>query len=86
MEYTEACKLAYEYYYEAKGVYGLSQAKDLGKKWIFYSVDQTPLFGGFNISVDKATGEIQPFRLPSEENFALLKSAVILSVPDEFQH
>lgn len=85
LDYIEACKIAYEYYKEAWGVNGFSEIKDLGSKWLFYPKVETPFFGGGFVTIEKKGGEIDLFKLPSDENFKLLKNAISIDVPCEYK-
>ncbi len=83
MNLKEACDKAKEYYSKEWGCSDLSEIKDLGDKWLFFPTDETKAFGNFHITVDKATGEVEPFILPLKENFDRLKKAVVVQKPNE---
>lgn len=85
MDFIQASRIAYEYYKECWDTEGLRGAKDLGEKWIFYPDTSEPFFGDSHITVSKNEGEIELFILPDKENFALLKKAVDVEIPKEFQ-
>ena len=76
MELIEACSLAKAYYLQEWECSELSEIKDLGEKWLFYPDNEKDAFGRFHITVSKSDGKIEPFFLPSKENFELLKNAI----------
>ena len=84
MDFTQACRIAYEYYKECWDAEGLSKVKDVGEKWVFYPNVDGSFFGNHHISIQKSDGEIKPFVLPNKQNFELLKRAVDVEIPKEF--
>ena len=70
-----------EQYYQDKGNMVITKALDAGKVWIFYGgKDERIEIGGAGIKIEKENGRISNFILPSLENFALLKDAVVIDV------
>lgn len=85
MDFIQACRIAYVYYKECWEIEGLSEAKDLGEKWLFYPKTSQPFFGNSHITVSKGQGQVKQFMLPDQENFALLKTALDVDLPEEFK-
>lgn len=84
LKYEEACKVAYDYY-AARGKNGLCEVNDLGDAWLFAGGDpKKPEVGGYSITINKDTGNIEPFFLPDKANFKRLDKAIPLVVPDEY--
>lgn len=86
MTYIEGCERAFDYFYRSEGINGIAKALDGKNVWIFYpgKADEITI-GGIGICMDKTTGEISDFILPSLENFAILETAVPLDVPNQFK-
>ncbi len=63
-------------YFSSKGEHSLTKIYESDNAWIVYAgkADQVR-FGNMGISIDKESGEISNFILPSRENFAILKKA-----------
>lgn len=75
IDFNRAIEIARGYYRE-KGQLELTKIYEAEKIWVVYAgkKDQ-PRFGGNGISIDKETGEICSFILPSRTNFEILKKA-----------
>ncbi len=86
MTYIEGCERASDYFRRIEGINGIAKALDGKNVWIFYpgKADEITI-GGIGICMDKTTGEISDFILPSLENFAILETAVPLDVPNQFK-
>ena len=85
IEFNDACKIALDYYKFACNATGLSEAKDLGDKWLFYQNGNDIKFGESNITVIKKDGNIERFNLPNKDNFKLLENAKTIDIPSEFR-
>ena len=84
--FEKGCKIAFDHY-KKHGKNGLCEANDLGDSWLFAAGDPEAVEdGGYSITVDKATGKIEPFILPNMENFRRLEKAVQMTVPDEYAY
>lgn len=81
--YHEACAVAFGYFQAEEGVVGLAAAMEVDRAWIFYggSAETANEIGIQGILVDKATGVVSDFILPSEENFALLDASQKVDIP-----
>ena len=75
IDFDNAIRIAKEYYCK-KGELELTKIYEAEKEWIVYAgkKDQ-PKFGNAGISIDKESGDIKSFILPSRENFEILKNA-----------
>ena len=78
VDFQNAIGIAKKYYAE-KGLEELTKVYDADKVWIVYAgqTDQ-PKFGNSGIAIDKQTGEISRFILPSRTNFEILKNATLI--------
>ena len=75
MVIDSALTIASEYYKE-HGNLSISKVYETESSWIiFASKNGMTRFGSNGISIDKSTGNISSFRLPSRENFAILEAA-----------
>lgn len=78
IDFHGAIELAKKYYAE-KDLDELTKVYDAEKIWVvFAGKKDQPKFGSSGIAIDKGTGEINSFILPSRENFEILKSAVLI--------
>lgn len=82
IDIIKACKLALEYYKENTDKTALSKVYDHKDMWIIYARSDKIEYGGYGISINKNTGEIRMFTLPSQENFAILKDSVLVDIPN----
>lgn len=65
-------------YFKEKGDSGLTKIYEAENIWIVYAGKKGQVrYGNTGISIDKATGQINRFVLPSRENFDILKSATL---------
>lgn len=80
IDFHIAVEIARKYYAE-KGQQELTKVYDTKKIWIVYAgkKDQ-PKFGNAGIAIDKETGEISRFILPSRTNFEILKNATLIDI------
>ncbi len=85
--YREACAIAFGYFQAKNKVVGLAAAMEADKVWIFYggSAETANEIGVQGITVDKATGTVSSFILPSRENFALLDAAKKVDIPEPYR-
>ena len=84
MTLQEGCKLA-EAYFGQIGEKVIRQILETSTLWIVLpGIYGQIKYGGSTITVDKESGQIRSFRLPSKEGFALLKSAKEIPVPEEY--
>lgn len=84
IDLNQACKLAKEYYEQNTDKRYLSKIYEHEKMWIIYGKTNEVEFGGYGISIDKATAEIKIFTLPSMENFEILDASRIVEVPKDY--
>lgn len=78
MELNKAIQIAKAYYAE-KGMDELTKIYDAGTLWIIYAGKKDQVqYGSSAISIHKTSGEIKSFILPSRENFAILRNAVLV--------
>lgn len=77
IDFKNAIEIA-QNYYQQKGQLYLTKIYESDKIWIVYAgrKDQ-PKFGNAGIAIDKETGEISSFILPSRTNFEILKKAKV---------
>ena len=75
-----ALDIAKKYYFE-KGIEELTKVYESDKIWVVYAgkKDQTK-FGNAGISIDKETGAISSFILPSRTNFEILRNAKLIDI------
>lgn len=74
----KAIELA-ETHYKEMGNLEISQIYSTQEVWVmFASLNGRRVFGNTGISIDKNTGDLQPFDLPSKENFELLDHAQVI--------
>lgn len=79
----DAIELAKKYYAE-KGLDELTKVYDAEEAWIvFAGKEDQPKYGSSGVAIDKGTGEINPFILPSRENFEILKNATLIEKEEE---
>ncbi len=80
IDFQNAIDIARKYYSE-KGLEELTKVYDADKIWVVYAgkKDQ-PKFGNAGIAIDKETGEISRFVLPSRTNFEILKKATLMNI------
>lgn len=87
MTYNEGCAIAFGYFQAKDKVAGLATALEADKVWIFYggSAEAANEIGAQGITVDKATGVVADFILPSKENFVLLDMAEKVDIPEIYR-
>lgn len=75
IDFNKAIEIAKAYYHE-KGQFELTKIYEAEHIWVVYAgkKDQ-PKFVSAGISIDKESGEIKSFILPSRTNFEILKNA-----------
>ena len=80
IDFHSAVDLAKKYYVE-KGLDELTKVYDADKTWIVFAgkKNQTK-FGNSGISIDKESGEINRFILPSRANFKKKKKATLIDL------
>ena len=75
IDFNKAIELAQEYFHE-KGEHKLNRIFEAELIWVVYAGNrERPRYGSSGISIDKQTGEIKRFILPSKVNFEILKNA-----------
>lgn len=75
IDFNKAIELAKAHYRE-KGQLELTKIYEAEHIWVVYAGKKDlPKFGNSGISIDKETGEITSFILPSRTNFEILKTA-----------
>lgn len=85
IEYVKACKIALDYFKSNCNKDTLAKALDAETVWIFYGGKADAVeVGGYGITVDKTSGAVEKFILPSPKNFAILKKAKAIELPDKF--
>ena len=80
IDFHSAVDLARKYYAE-KGLDELTKVYDADKTWVvFAGKKDQPKFGNSGIAIDKESGEINRFILPSRANFEILKKATLIDL------
>ena len=80
IDLNKAIELA-NVFYRGKGQYELTKIYEAEQIWIIYArKDNRPRFGSAGISIDKESGEIKSFILPSDTNLAILKNAKLITI------
>ena len=75
IDFKNAIEIAQKYYQE-KGQLYLTKIYESDEIWIVYAGKKDQLkFGNAGIAIDKETGKISSFILPSRTNFEILKKA-----------
>ena len=75
IDFKEAIEIAQKYFQE-KGQSNLTKIYESENIWAVYAGrKEQPKFGNAGIAIDKETGEISSFILPSRTNFEILKNA-----------
>ena len=78
IELEEAKKIAFDYL-KCSGDRIITNVFDAGDEWIVYSgVPGMKHVGGYGALINKNDGHVEPFRLPSSENFKKLKSSKLV--------
>lgn len=68
-------------YFEAKGNQMITKFYESESAWIVFGGKKGQIkFGNAGISIDKLTGEISRFILPSKTNFEILEKAKLLDI------
>lgn len=77
IDFKNAIEIAQKYYQE-KGQLNLTKIYESENIWVVYAgKKEQPKFGNAGIAIDKETGEISSFILPSRTNFEILKKAKV---------
>ena len=80
-EFKVALKMANDYFSKEDGL-PVTQAMDAETHWIFYAVpEEGPALGNAGVKIEKATGKLEDFILPDDENFELLDRAKAIEIP-----
>lgn len=75
IDFELAKKIAKEYYDE-RGMDKLTKVYESNDIWVVYATKDGKIrYGGHGIAINKETGEISDFILPSKENFEILRNA-----------
>lgn len=83
MEIKDVIDLAKAYYWE-RGEQELLQLSETENMWVAFGGKKGELkVGGSGITINKNTGEIKRFHLPSKENFEMLKNSKKVKIGDE---
>lgn len=68
-------------YFKEHGDLDISKVYDADTMWIMFGRKNGSVrYGSGGISIDKATKEIKPFILPSDENFEILDKAMLIEI------
>ncbi|MBR1377239.1 MAG: hypothetical protein IJ565_05490 [Bacilli bacterium] len=84
VNFEEACKKANDYYYGQGYPKGLTGARDLKEKWLFFPRQECINVGATPITIDKEGGTIEPF-IQSADTFASLSNSLVMPIPEEYQ-
>jgi len=86
MLFKDACQKAVAYFSQF-GESRIACALDAKTHWIFYAGDpKVTEIGSEGIKIEKATGKIEDFYLPDEENFTLLDCSVKMDIAGGFDN
>ena len=87
MEFTVACKMAFDYFRKEYEDDGLHLIEDVGDRWVFSggNKEHTVFYGKQSIAIKEDGEKILPFILPDKHNFELLNHSLIFEVPEEFR-
>lgn len=86
INFESACEVASSYYSEKMGVKGIYQPKELEDCWVFNGgAEGDQAVGISKIAVSKQDGCVSLFLLPSKENFARLKEAASIELPERYR-
>ena len=86
IDFEKACAIAHKHF-SKHGINGLNEANDLGDAWLFAGGDpDSNIDGGWAVTVDKASGEVEPFILPDKTNFKRLEKAVQVDIPEKYAY
>lgn len=78
-----AIEMANDYLLNEEGL-PVSKAMDAETHWIFYAVpEEGAVIGNTGVKIDKATGKLEDFILPDDENFELLDRAKEIELPPQ---
>ena len=77
INFNDAIEIAQKYY-QGKGQSKLTKIYESEDIWIVYAgKKEQPKFGSAGIAIDKETGTVSSFILPSHTNFEILKNAKV---------
>lgn len=84
VDLLRACQIAKNYFLQNSDKKILSKIYEHEKLWIVFGKSEEVEFGSYGISIDKESGKISMFTLPSLENFAIIKASTKIDIPHEF--
>ena len=71
-------------YYQNKGNQEIVKVYETKTAWIVFGGRKgMQKIGGAAINIDKASGDVSTFVLPSKENFEILKNAKLINIEEE---
>lgn len=83
IDFDSAIKIAQDYF-EKRGSHHLTKIYEAEKIWVVYAGTGNQLkYGNAGISIDKVSGEIQKFILPSRSNYELLQKSTLTLLDQE---
>lgn len=83
IELIDAMNIAKKHYFE-KGQQTITKIYETNNMWIVYGgKNGQPKIGNSAITINKETGSIGRFILPSKENFEILKNATLIEYKEE---
>lgn len=66
-------------YYEANGGLEITKVYESEKMWIMFAKKNGLVrYGSIGISIDKNSGKVEDFFLPSDENFEILDNSTLI--------
>lgn len=78
-----AVEIANDYFLKEEGL-PVTKALDAETHWIFYAVpEEGAVIGNAGVKIEKATGRLEDFILPDDENFELLDRAKEIKIPPQ---
>lgn len=84
IDLMQACEIAIDYYLKNTNKKYISKIYEHQDMWIIFGISDEIEYGGCGISIDKNTGKISMFSLPSEKNFEIIDSSIQCQVPAMF--
>lgn len=88
INFTEACKIAYDYFADTKKLRGIYSAQELENGWLFWGrdfSDNIPEYGNTPIFVEKAQGALSLFQISDPRNIHVLYNPKIIDVPNKYK-